>query len=119
MSCTTLAKIKQGCINIPLIRGDNSDFTLDFGPEVDLSDYDVLMDIKVTQDVRRQPVFRKIDGDGMTISGNRITIHFGEEMYQVDRLNLVYDILFTRKSDNWAEHWIIGKILITSSTTKP
>lgn len=119
MSCTTLAKSVQGCINIPIIQGDNSDFTLTFGAEVDISDYEVVMDIKQTRNVGLAPIFRKVDGNGLTISGNVITIHFGSEMYDRNWQVLAYDILFTRKSDNWAEHWIIGKILITSSTTKP
>lgn len=117
--CETLQQSKQGCLNIPLIQGDAQDFRLAFQPPFNLADYTITMDVKKHPSVLFRSVFRKTTGDGLTVEGNTLIIHFGDEFFDENTERYHYDIAFKRNSDDVIMHLIKGEILITLSTTKP
>lgn len=121
MACTTLPADVQGCINIPLIRGDDKTITLTFdddgGNPIDLEAYDIRMEIRQGGGYSNV-VSVKTPSQDMVVSGNQLDIVFDEDdaVYQRDYGTLSYDIAFTK--DDVTQHWIKGQITITKSVTE-
>lgn len=121
MACTTLPADVQGCINIPLIRGDDKTITLTFdddgGNPIDLEAYDIRMEIRQGGGYSNV-VSVKTPSQDMVVSGNQLDIAFDEDdaVYQRDYGTLSYDIAFIK--DDVTQHWIKGQITITKSVTE-
>src|SRR5690554_1750053 len=121
MACETLPADIQGCINIPLIRGDDKRiemlFTDDTEAPIDLIDYDIKMEARQGGVENTMPVATFAPGDGMEIDDNKLTIVFAENspIFQRNYRALDYDIAFT--NDDVTQHWIKGQISITKSET--
>lgn len=121
MAFTTLPADIQGCLNIPLIRGDDKTITLTFNDgddnPIDLSGYTIRMEVRQGGGYSAV-VSTKTPTEGMTVSGNQLSIIFEEDdaVYQRDYGTLSYDIAFTK--DDVTQHWIKGQITITKSVTE-
>lgn len=121
MACTTLPADIQGCLNIPLIRGDDKELTLTFNDgddnPIDISGYTIRMEVRQGGSYSAV-VSTKTPTEGMTVSGNQLSIVFEEDdaVYQRDYGTLSYDIAFTK--DDVTQHWIKGQITITKSVTE-
>lgn len=121
MACATLPADVQGCLNIPLIRGDDKELTLTFNDgdnnPIDLSDYEIRMEIRMG-DSYQNPISIKSPGTGMTVAGNTLTVSFeaNDAVYRSSQSVWGYDIAFTK--DNVTQHWIKGQITITKSVTE-
>lgn len=121
MACETLVPDIQGCLNIPLIRGDDKQFTLTFtdgdNVPIDLSGYLIKMEIR-QGGLSSPPIETKSPGEGITVSGNVMTIIIEENdaIYQRNYGTLSYDIAFTL--NDITQHWIKGEIIITKSITE-
>jgi hypothetical protein len=121
MACTQLPADIQGCLNIPLVRGDDKEFTLTFtdgdSNPIDLTGYDIKMEVR-QGGMSYAPVSVKQPGSGMGVNGNVLTLSFIETdaVYQRDYGILSYDIAFT--SGGITQHWIKGQITITKSITE-
>jgi hypothetical protein len=121
MACTQLPADIQGCLNIPLVRGDDKEFTLTFtdgdSNPIDLTGYDIKMEVRQGGSYS-YVVSVKTPSEGMTVSGNQLSVIFEEDdaVYQRDYGILSYDIAFT--SGGITQHWIKGQITITKSITE-
>ena len=121
MACTTLPPDIQGCLNIPLVRGDDKELTLTFtdgdSTPIDLTGYDIKMEVRQGGSYS-SVVSVKTPSEGITVSGNQLSIVFGEDdaVYQRDYGVLSYDIAFTLA--DITQHWIKGQIIITKSITE-
>lgn len=118
-NCKTLKSSIQGCVDMPLIQGDSQDFNFEFQPPFDLAEYDITMDIKTERNVNFRPVIRKKVGDGIVVSGQTMTVQFGDEFFASHREHFTYDIAFQHKVSKAVMHLLTGKIIIKLSTTKP
>lgn len=121
MAFETLPADIQGCINIPLIRGDDRRiemiFTDDTDAPIDLGDYDIKMEARQGAVENTMPVATFVPGNGLEIDGNKLTLVFAENspIFQRNYRALDYDIAFT--NDDVTKHWIKGQISITKSET--
>lgn len=119
MACTTLSAPGQGCINIPLIRGDYREIPIDIsinGSPIELSDYTIRMEIRQGGGGTWPPVSVRTEAD-LAVIGNQLTITFppDDAVYQRAYGTLFYDIAFT--TGGVTKHWIKGQIIITKSET--
>lgn len=121
MACEILPADIQGCINIPLIRGDDKRIEMVFADPDDvpiyLGDYEIKMEARQGGVENTMPVATFAPGDGMEIDDNKLTIVFAENspIFQRNYRALDYDIAFTK--DGETKHWIKGQISITKSET--
>lgn len=119
MACTTLSTPGQGCLNIPLIRGDYRQVPIAVvinDVAINLQDYTIKMEIRQGGGTMWTPVSVRTEAD-LAITGNQLTITFepDDAVYQRDYRVLFYDIAFTK--DGVTKHWIKGQISIIKSET--
>lgn len=119
MACETLSTPGQGCLNIPLIRGDYREVPIAIvinGEAIDLSTYAIKMEIRQGGGTHFPPVSVRTEAD-LQVNGNEMTVTFepDDAVYQRDYKTLFYDISFTK--DGVTKHWIKGQISITKSET--
>lgn len=117
MSCISLAPTIPGCVNFPLTQGGTHEFYLDF-EDVSLSDYDIIFEAKASRLQGAKVVMRKTVGDGLGVSGNRLTLSFGDETLCLAGQLLPYDILFVHKVDGTKEYWFVGNLSITPTIAR-
>lgn len=120
MACTTLSTPGQGCLNIPLIRGDYRRIPAAIvinGDPIDLSEYVIKMEIRQGGGTMWPPVSVRTETD-LSVSGNTLTITFNPDdaVYQRDYRTLFYDVAFTK--DGVTKHWLKGQITIIKSETE-
>lgn len=119
MACETLSTPGQGCLNIPLIRGDYRQVPMAIvinDEPLALADYSIKMEIRQGGGTMWPPVSVRTEAD-LQVNGNEMTVTFepDDAVYQRDFKTLFYDIAFTK--DGVTKHWIKGQISITKSET--
>lgn len=120
MACETLSTPGQGCLNIPLIRGDYRQVPMAIvinDEPLALADYSIKMEIRQGGGTMWTPVSARTEAD-LQVNGNEMTVTFepDDAVYQRDYKTLFYDIAFTK--DGVTKHWIKGQISIIKSETK-
>lgn len=120
MACETLSTPGQGCLNIPLIRGDYRQVPMAIvinGEPLVLADYSIKMEIRQGGGTMWPPVSVRTEAD-LQVNGNEMTVTFkpDDAVYKRDYKTLFYDIAFTK--DGVTKHWIKGQISIIKSETK-
>lgn len=124
MSCNNqISPVEQDCLTINLIRGDDANILMTFFDDssgtdipIDLSGYDIRMEIKAVCSLGYGPFIKTI-GNGLTVLSNQLNINFhkSDPIFQIFNPELTYDIAFV--INNQSNHWVSGSIIITDSNT--
>lgn len=110
----------SGILDILIKQGDSNETVLAFHDDlnnpINLTGYSIKMDIKTSENVNDPAILSKTIGNGLSISGHVLTVHFGDETLNLGLEIYYYDILFISGSDK--NRWVSGKLLIDKSVTK-
>lgn len=111
---------QSGILDILIKQGDTFETALAFHDDlnnpISLSGYTIKMDFKTSENVNGPAILSKTLGNGISISGHVLTVHFGDETLDLGLDIYYYDILFISGSKK--NRWVSGKILIDKSVTK-